>query len=234
MLAEAAPTKKCFVALIRHGERADYAHGKTSAVFDIDHDPPLTDKGVKQARETGVSLKKFLAEEGYQEVIIECSPFLRTMMTAAHIAKGLGHTKIRVNYLFSELMASDLFWEPPLPSSALKTKEKKHLIEKYLDGIEVEDTETFFEHAKGLYPETRPEGRQRIELMKSEFKKMYGKAEKKVAHLAVTHGFFVNKFALSLNGVQSYSEYCSISGAWIEGETATLALDSYCEHVQTW
>ncbi len=65
------------------------------------------------------------------------------------------------------------------------------------------------------------------------FASKYKNSDKKVAHLAVTHGFFVNKFALELNGRQRYSEYCAISGANILGDRATLVLDSYNNHVLT-
>jgi broad specificity phosphatase PhoE len=46
---------------VRHGERADLAPlSKTSKPYLIKHDPPLTDKGIQQAIETGQALKKFL------------------------------------------------------------------------------------------------------------------------------------------------------------------------------
>ena len=106
----------CFVALIRHGERADAAPKQaTSKKWEVYHDPPLTDKGIKQAYETGLALKKFLYEDqACSEVILECSPFLRTLMTAAQIAKGIGHAKIRINYLYCELLAGWIFEECPL------------------------------------------------------------------------------------------------------------------------
>jgi len=76
--------QQCFVALIRHGERADFEPlGITSKPYEVKHDPPLTDKGIAQATETGRALKAFLLDSGYDEIIIECSPFIRTMMTAA-------------------------------------------------------------------------------------------------------------------------------------------------------
>ena len=42
-VATEAP-QKVFVALIRHGERADFAEEKID--YEIESDPPLTDKGL--------------------------------------------------------------------------------------------------------------------------------------------------------------------------------------------
>ena len=61
----------------------------------------------------------------------------------------------------------------------------------------------------------------------------YGKAEKSVAHLVVTHGFFVEKFNSELNGKVTLTDYCSISGASIEGEDISLIFDSDSKHVLT-
>ena len=53
-------------------------------------------------------MKKYLAEiekeEGrkFDEVIVEASPFVRCLSTAARIAKPLGIKKIPINYLMSE------------------------------------------------------------------------------------------------------------------------------------
>lgn len=61
-------------------------------------------------------------------------------MTAAQIAKGLGHTKIRINYLYSELMASHIFEDCVLQEITIKTKDKDYIVSTYLDGIDFEDT----------------------------------------------------------------------------------------------
>jgi broad specificity phosphatase PhoE len=51
-------------------------------------DPPLTPNGIRQAEQTGRYLKEYFEEEGlaFDKIIIESSPFLRTMMTASQIA----------------------------------------------------------------------------------------------------------------------------------------------------
>lgn len=159
--------KQCFVALIRHGERADAApFSKTSKVYKYEHDPPLTDRGIKQAEETGVALKKFLMEEQkYDEIIIETSPFIRTMMTAAGIARGLGHSKIRINYLYSEILQPHMFERCPLAETCLRKLDKKVVVEKYLDGIDFEDSTTFKAEIENAFPENKIKGAQRTQLM---------------------------------------------------------------------
>ena len=118
-------TQKCFVALVRHGERADQAPlSKTSKPYLIKHDPPLTDKGIQQALETGKALKKFLHSDlKVDEVVLECSPFIRTMMTAAGIAKELGLPKIHINYLYSEFMSDRLYQKNPFENTIISTKD---------------------------------------------------------------------------------------------------------------
>ena len=156
------------------------------------------------------------------------------MMTAANIAKGLGIGKIKVNYLYSELLGDNLFEQCPMKHTLIRNKDPKYLVEHYLEGVEFEDSETFKSEAHELYPESKSMGRERSQLILQDFAKNYSKSDKKVAHLAISHGFFVNQFALNLNGYSRSSAYCAISGAVIKGDRATLILDSYCDHVLTW
>ena len=84
-----------------------------------------------------------MTDEGYTEVLIECSPFIRTMMTAANIAKGLGIRKIKINYLYSELLGDNLFETCPMKHTLIRNKDPRDLVEHYLDGVEFEDSESF-------------------------------------------------------------------------------------------
>ena len=116
----------------------------------------------------------------------------------------------------------------------IKNRDKKFIIETYLDGVEFENSTVYHEEAMKLFPESKPEGRERTKLILNEFSTMYRNSRRKVAHIAVTHGFFVNKFSLDLMGRQTYADYCSISGATINGDEASLILDSYSSHIVTW
>ena len=69
---------KHFIAVIRHGERADRVPG---AKVENKEDPLLTEQGIKQADMTGKYLKKYFKDNNlnFSKVIIETSPFIRTM-----------------------------------------------------------------------------------------------------------------------------------------------------------
>lgn len=72
------------------------------------------------AYDSGKVLKQLFISKGIQTVIIETSPFLRCMMTAAHIKRGLQSDidsqkfevkEIKRNYLMSEYLSNMLFEE---------------------------------------------------------------------------------------------------------------------------
>ena len=82
----------CF--MIRHTERAD----KTviPETFRTKEDPPLSSLGIKQSHITGQYLKKWfeMNEMEFDKIIIESSPFIRTLQTANSIASELGVKQI--------------------------------------------------------------------------------------------------------------------------------------------
>jgi len=140
---------------IRHGERADHAlHLKIE--FPIKFDPPLTPLGLQQAKETGEYLLGYLKTHKFDEVRLDASPFLRTLMTAAGIAKVLGLPKIFVNHNFCEWMDMMFFDKNPLPEIMSRRPDifpKHKIVEEYLQGIDFEDTDYGIEEALTYYPE---------------------------------------------------------------------------------
>jgi broad specificity phosphatase PhoE len=70
-----------YAMMIRHGERRDYVGQEYSS---HKKDPPLSQRGIEMASETGKYIKRQFDEGDikFEKVIIECSPFLRCMMTA--------------------------------------------------------------------------------------------------------------------------------------------------------
>ena len=98
-------------------------------------DPPLTPLGLQQAHETGIYLKTFLESNGYTKIIIQSSPYLRCLQTAKESAKILGIPTIEVNYMLSEWMKSTFFESNPIETLLIRNRDKKYIIEKYLDGI---------------------------------------------------------------------------------------------------
>ena len=87
-------TVPCFYAFIRHGERADQTSNDDSKNFVVQSeqtnpiDPPLTITGIKQAQATGHFLGKYFTDYAmkFDTLVIQTSPFLRCIMTAAEIA----------------------------------------------------------------------------------------------------------------------------------------------------
>ena len=90
----------CFAAVIRHGERVDHIPNYNPADIPNEHDPSLTDFGFEQAKLTGKYLKEYFDTNGmnFDKVIIECSPFIRTMQTASQIARELNVPTITYNF----------------------------------------------------------------------------------------------------------------------------------------
>ena len=106
---------RCFAAVIRHGERGDRV--PNFKVYN-DVDPPLTKGGMQQAKLTGMYLNQYFTKNGlkFDKVIIEVSPFLRTMMTAGEIAAEFGVKDIRVNYQACEALHNHIYDEDPMSS----------------------------------------------------------------------------------------------------------------------
>ena len=109
-----------YCAIIRHAERADRSEIPTPS-FRTKHDPPLTAEGMNQATEAGKYLKDYFEEHNMQfdKVIIECSPFMRCLQTAARIQEQLPEqfkTEIEINYAACEhLQTIDFPDFDPLP-----------------------------------------------------------------------------------------------------------------------
>ena len=87
-------------------------------------DPPLTHLGVSQAHICGKRLDKFLEDEEYDRVKIECSPFIRCMETAAAIAKEIGIKRVKINYRCAEWL-SDRLYPDGTPLNKLEISENK-------------------------------------------------------------------------------------------------------------
>ena len=91
--------------VIRHGERADNVDfQKLGIEIEQMSDPPLTPLGIEQAKECGVFFKKHLEEQGYTKIIIQSSPYLRCLQTAAQTCKILDVETIEVDYSVGEWM----------------------------------------------------------------------------------------------------------------------------------
>ena len=95
------------VWVARHGERLDAVDENWAATAERPYDPPLTPDGVQQARETA----RRLAGLGIRHIF--CSPFLRTLQTAAEIANVLD-LPMKVERGACEWLHEDWFAAPPV------------------------------------------------------------------------------------------------------------------------
>lgn len=110
---------------------------------------------------------------------MEASPMVRTMATASRIAKHLGVTDIKINYMFSEWQSSGLFDENPMPFIEFKNKSSQQLDKEYnLQGIKFHDTKDFFEEINQVYPEDRDKLDNRTSLAAKSFKPAFDNQKK--------------------------------------------------------
>ncbi|NJM66274.1 MAG: histidine phosphatase family protein [Acaryochloris sp. RU_4_1] len=94
------------VWIARHGHRQDYADLGWRRQADRPHDPGLSAAGVVEARD----LAQRLGQESIQHIF--ASPFLRTVVTAVHVAAVL-NVSIKLEAGLGEHMSSKLFRTPP-------------------------------------------------------------------------------------------------------------------------
>jgi phosphohistidine phosphatase SixA len=85
-------TKQRYCFVVNHGDLTD---------SENDKDQGLSINGIMQAKITAQYLKNFVDKVIPDKVVIETSPYARSMTTAAQIAKTLDYHFINVNYLFT-------------------------------------------------------------------------------------------------------------------------------------
>ena len=92
--ASAGQSGRQSIFLIRHGDRWDYSHPEWCQTASRKGDPPLSDLGHVQARETGRFLDSILSNEGIlaQDVTLLSSPFLRCVQTSDDILSSFART----------------------------------------------------------------------------------------------------------------------------------------------
>ena len=108
--------------MVRHGQRADFC---AKQEFSNKQDPRLTPHGLEEAKLTGEFVRKYLDDIKPDKVIIECSPFMRAMTTAAQLAKEIGIYNIGVNYMFTEFLSEQIYPTDPIPHLEYKNRTSK-------------------------------------------------------------------------------------------------------------
>lgn len=80
--------------VLRHGERADAVKSENWKDPVYPYDPPLTVLGHEQAKEAAIRIHSSLSSA--EKVRVVCSPFLRCIQTATHVADELNISKIEI------------------------------------------------------------------------------------------------------------------------------------------
>ena len=225
----------CQVIFIRHGERADLAPEK-NVEYDVKCDPPLTPLGVTQVEETGHYLKRYVEQHKFDEVVIECSPFIRTVQTATILAKTMGHTKVTLKYDYHEWMHPAFYDENPMPQLYVRNKKPEDIKKVFLDGMDYHhDDENGFKKSNTVYPEENMDlCIDRLRKICDGLNKKYENSEKRVLHLIATHAAIV-KCVSAVYGAKIRNEwcfFCAFTGVEINGKNVKLIYDEDSSHVK--
>ena len=163
-----------FAAIINHGESVKHARlGPRKEPPSAD--PPLTPRGLKQARATADFLKEYFSGNSYRfdKVIVECSPFLRCMVTAAQIAKRFGVEEVVINYSACDVLLEKQYKENPLYQveyckhdcdfKRMVHRKVEYSTDAYFpEGINFKESERDLVHMRqviALHPETEAHGK---------------------------------------------------------------------------
>ena len=101
----------------------------------------ITRAGEQMAHDYGKMLKDKYVKEleevvggKFDEVIVQASPYLRTMMTAANLCRGLGIGHFTCNYMYCEYQENKVQYSGKceIPNLTSKTQEKQAFITKFL------------------------------------------------------------------------------------------------------
>ena len=124
--------------MMRHAERLDKTVIERFKSDWERYDPPITVDGKKHAFFVGtvsvgykLQLEHMLnGGQPFDEVVIESSPFTRTMMTCAQVCKAFCVKEFRINHMFAEHLDEKAKFGgenpmPKLPMRNLDTPEKK-------------------------------------------------------------------------------------------------------------
>ena len=204
--------------VVRHGERADFSFDpKEKSKIMKEHDPPLTNYGLKQALITGSYIKTSLNSINCSSKtpIIITSPFLRCIETAINISKGFNSiykNSIFIEDSIGEYLQRTWFAYNVYDDLTIKEETKKECEFQFLDGF-LEKNES--RKIKPEYPEDFLPFFKRIQkafLMISE--KFFREFDENDYFLViVTHGYAVQVVLKNYGALQKLqtTEYCSVT-----------------------
>ena len=132
------------------------------------------------------------ADASQHTVRIESSPFLRCLQTGSCIAKALNVSGVKVNYRLCEYLSEDKHFKTEsggqvIDQLELRTKGSELVSNQACGGIQITDTNDWYDVAVGMYPETRDALQNRFGLV-AEYCKSYPMPDTKHCTLIlVTH-----------------------------------------------
>jgi broad specificity phosphatase PhoE len=109
------------IFFLRHGARLDQFDPEWHLSSPTPYDPPLTTRGVAQARQTGSAIKDSLPRSKHR-IILHTSPFLRCIQTALALAAGVEEkVLLRIDAWLGEWLTPDYYTDidPPPPGRQL-------------------------------------------------------------------------------------------------------------------
>ena len=110
-------------------------------------------------------VKELESEQGkkFDKIILQTSPFVRCMATAARIAKPLKLRSVQINYRMSEWQVGCYNKDNPMTHLEFKSKSAACLNRKYkLLGIDYQDTSEYWKQVNKLFPEDFEKGLKRV------------------------------------------------------------------------
>ena len=122
----------------------------------------------------------------------------------------------------------------PIGKLYIETMPHEILKQRFLNGVELDhdvfhETRKLVQHA---FPETYINTANRIHDACTELRNMYKYADKKTAHIVVTHGANVNTFNERFAQVKaSQIDYCGISAVTLKGRSARMQLSGVSKYV---
>ena len=217
----------------------------------VEHDAPLSNLGVSQAHVTGKWLKEYLRGGQYQRVVIESSPFLRTLETAAAIASEVGVGEITVNYRLFDWLREESFplgcpFEGMLFVNTKDVEQEREFCAEKLGypDLKLVHDRSYEENLHDSFPEEHKQFNKRVLSYIEDVTKSYSSdVECKTAHIVVTHSAniltFVHKRVYGKQRVvyvkpKKFINYCGVAAGTIYGANFRMTHDGSSNQLCNW
>ena len=140
------PSPPSTIFFLRHGSRLDQHNAEWHLTSPTPYDPPLTAKGISQAHQTGLAIKRALPPPppilpAKRRIILHTSPYLRCVQTALTLAGALDEkVLLRIDAWLGEWLTPDYYTDidPPPPSRQLCAAAVASLRGQRKEGLEVD------------------------------------------------------------------------------------------------